>query len=158
MPEFVHRFTLSDLDQLSQMAQRLAPHLRVGDTLLLDGDLGAGKTTFISALCRALGSKADVTSPTYTIAQLYSAPLGPLVHIDAYRLDQPAEVWDLGYEEQMEEGLTFIEWGQRVAPEFPDALRLHFTITGENERELEMSAAEQDWQSRLETLAEDCAQ
>ncbi len=154
VPKFHHSYTLSNLDQLSRLAKRLASQLRVGDTLLLDGDLGAGKTTFIKALCQALGSPDEVTSPTYTIAQLYTSPLGPLVHIDAYRLNNPGEVWDLGYDEQMESGLTFIEWGHRVGEVFPDALQLRLDITGENERSLEFVANSREWHSRLAAMAE----
>ncbi len=152
MPNLALSFRLSDLSQLKAFAEGLAARLRPGDSLLLDGDLGAGKTTFIKDLCQALGSSDVVTSPTYTIAQLYQSRLGPLVHIDAYRLSQGAEIWDLGYEEQMEEGLTFIEWGQRVCGDFPEALRIEFVILSDRERQANITASQADWADRLADL------
>lgn len=152
MPAVLQTHAACSLDQLATLAQRLAALLRAGDVVLLDGDLGAGKTALVTALCSALGSRNTVTSPTYTIAQLYHCPLGPIVHLDAYRLKSSNEVWDLGYEEEMDAGLTLIEWGQKVADAFPDALRIAIEIESETRRSIALSAQNQAWTDRLQAL------
>lgn len=152
MPALFQTLAVASLDQLAAFARRLAPVLDAGDTVLFDGNLGAGKTTLIKDLCQALGCHDAVTSPTYTIAQLYHAPLGPILHLDAYRLKSSGELWDLGYDEEMETGLTLIEWGQKVADDFPDALRIEMQIEGDTQRQLILSSESPQWQQRLQTL------
>lgn len=96
-----------------RLAQRLAPHLRGGDLLILTGSLGAGKTFFTRALCHALGLGEDerVTSPTFTLAHEYETN-PPLIHADLYRLAHEEEVFELGLETQRTEGrLLVVEWG-----------------------------------------------
>ncbi len=120
-------------------AAALAPYLRTGQTLLLQGDLGAGKSTFARALIRALpladGSLAPdeiVPSPTFTLLQTYDRALGPVYHFDLYRLSDPEEVWELGWEEAQAEGLSLIEWPQRLGPLRPKgALSLSLSHQGE---------------------------
>ena len=115
-------------------AQGLAPQLTAGQTLLLEGDLGAGKSTFARAVIRALpladGSLASdeiVPSPTFTLVQVYERALGPVYHFDLYRLKDPGEVWELGWEEAQTEGLRLIEWPQRLGHLTPKgALTLRF--------------------------------
>ena len=96
-----------------RLAQHLAPHIRAGDLLLLEGDLGAGKTFFARALCRALGVPPflPVTSPTFTLVHEYDGRL-PITHADLYRLRDPAELPDLGLRERRADGAVLIvEWG-----------------------------------------------
>ncbi len=152
MPALFQTLAVASLDELAAFARRLAPVLDAGDTVLFDGNLGAGKTTLIKDLCQALGCRDAVTSPTYTIAQLYHAPLGPILHLDAYRLNSSGELWDLGYDEEMETGLTLIEWGQKVADDFPDALRVELQIEGDTQRQLILSSESPQWHQRLQTL------
>lgn len=96
------------------LAAALAPRLRAGDVLRLDGPLGAGKTTLVRALVAALGGDAaQVASPTFTLLHQYDcAP--PLVHIDAYRLSGPGDLAGLGFDELAEGAISAIEWSQRV--------------------------------------------
>lgn len=120
-------------------AQALAPHLSAGQAILLEGDLGAGKSTFARALIRALpladGSLAPdeiVPSPTFTLLQTYERGLGPVYHFDLYRLSDPEEVWELGWEEAQADGLSLIEWPQRLGPLRPkSSLALNLRTEGE---------------------------
>ena len=82
-----------DMDAL---ARTLAPHLRLGDVFLLNGDLGAGKTKFVRGVAQALGVQEDVTSPTFTILISYRTGSLPINHFDLYRLDDSEELTDIG--------------------------------------------------------------
>jgi tRNA threonylcarbamoyl adenosine modification protein YjeE len=107
-------FALPDPAATARLAQELAPALRAGDLLLLDGPLGAGKTTLVRALVEALGGDpAQVASPTFTLLHRYPARL-PVVHVDAYRLGGPADLAGLGFDELCEDGVGMIEWAARV--------------------------------------------
>jgi tRNA threonylcarbamoyladenosine biosynthesis protein TsaE len=135
---------LPDLNATQALADRLAPHLACGDLVALEGDLGAGKTEFARALIRARTGDAtlDVPSPTFTLVQLYDDAAGcALWHFDLYRLQQPDEVLELGWDEALD-GLVLVEWPDRlgdlapidrltvrlVAGPRPDAR--HVTLTG----------------------------
>lgn len=108
------------------VAAMLAPHLRPGDVILLKGGLATGKTTFVKAVASAMGSQALVTSPTFTLAHFYPFDLGTIMHVDAYRLSGIPEYRDLGLEEYLDGAVTLIEWGEKIADEFPDHLMVDF--------------------------------
>ncbi len=111
-------FALEDLAATARFARALAASLEVDDVLLMDGPLGAGKTTVVRLLVEALGGDpAQVSSPTYTLLHRYDARM-PVVHVDAYRLGSAGEIHGLGFEEQMEGGIGVIEWAERVAGAF----------------------------------------
>jgi tRNA threonylcarbamoyladenosine biosynthesis protein TsaE len=134
-------------EQTRAVAVALAPRLRPGDALLLKGPLASGKTAFVQELVAALGSKAEVTSPTFTIAQFYQIPSGTFLHIDAYRLSSVAEFRDLALEDFVAESLTAVEWGDIVEQEFPDALSIDFEFVEneDNSRRLTFSAKVERW-------------
>jgi tRNA threonylcarbamoyladenosine biosynthesis protein TsaE len=96
----------------------IAPLLRVGDLVVLNGDLGAGKTTFTKGLARGLGVTQRVTSPTFTIVQEYEGRV-PIAHVDVYRLERIQELHDFGFEELIEAAVTIVEWGEAIAPVLP---------------------------------------
>jgi tRNA threonylcarbamoyladenosine biosynthesis protein TsaE len=90
--------------------------VRAGDVVLLSGELGAGKTTFTRGLVRRLGGGESVTSPTFTLCQQYDTT-PPVAHVDCWRLEQTAELVDLGLDEMLDEGACVVaEWGERAAP------------------------------------------
>ena len=136
------------------VAVALAPLLRLGDAMMLKGPLASGKTAFVQELVAALGSKAEVTSPTFTIAQFYPLPSGTFLHIDAYRLSSVAEFRDLALEDFVAESITAVEWGDIVEQDFPNALSIDFEFVAneDNSRKLTFSASSEEWQTRLESL------
>lgn len=106
-----------------EVAAELAAELRPGDVVLLEGDLGAGKTTFVQGLSSALGVHVPVTSPTFTLVNVYPTQKGfPLVHVDVYRLERLSEVVDLALGELIDDGaVVAVEWGERAAEALPPA-------------------------------------
>ncbi len=114
-----------------RFAQQMAARLRRGDVLFLEGDLGMGKSVFARALIRSLTGDPglDVPSPTFTLVQTYDTEKGPLWHFDLYRIKDPDEIWELGWEEALGGGIILVEWpsrlGNGLAP--PDRLTLGFT-------------------------------
>ncbi|MBX9924894.1 MAG: tRNA (adenosine(37)-N6)-threonylcarbamoyltransferase complex ATPase subunit type 1 TsaE [Hyphomicrobiaceae bacterium] len=108
-------FTAIDEAGLTRLAQRVAFAVRPGDLILLDGDLGAGKTTFARAMLRALGHPADaeVPSPTFTLVQSYETPRMTVAHFDLYRLSDAAELDELGLDDALAGGIALVEWPER---------------------------------------------
>jgi tRNA threonylcarbamoyladenosine biosynthesis protein TsaE len=106
-----------------------------GALIILTGPLGAGKTTLVQALAKALGSDAQVSSPTYTLIHEYPTSQGTLVHIDAYRLPSTDALLDLGLEDYLERSkLVVVEWGEGLLKQFPDAWQVKLSFVGEDRR------------------------
>ncbi|HKP80671.1 MAG TPA: tRNA (adenosine(37)-N6)-threonylcarbamoyltransferase complex ATPase subunit type 1 TsaE [Pyrinomonadaceae bacterium] len=146
--------TCKSREETARVAAALAPFLRAGDAMLLKGPLASGKTAFVQELVAALGSKAEVTSPTFTLAQFYQLPAGTFLHIDAYRLSSVAEFRDLGLEDFVPESITAVEWGDIVEEDFTNALTITFEFVPnhDNWRKLTFSAAAERWQPVLSNL------
>ncbi len=112
--------------ETSRLAEELGELLQAGDVLALEGDLGAGKTTFTKGIAKALGVTRTVNSPTFTIMKQYQGKF-PLYHFDVYRLENEDE--DFGFDEYFEgEGVTVIEWAHLIGSQLP-AQRLSISIT-----------------------------
>ena len=129
--------------ETEQLGARLARVLEPGDVIAFRGDLGAGKTAFTRGLARGLGIREPVTSPTYTIVNEYPQGRLPLFHFDMYRLSDPEELFDLGWEDYLaREGVCAVEWSENVAEALSDPILIsirrdpaeedtrHITITG----------------------------
>ena len=146
--------TCRSREETRAVAAALAPLLRPGDSLLLKGPLASGKTAFVQELVAALGSKAEVTSPTFTIAQFYPIPSGTFLHIDAYRLSSVAEFRDLALADFVAESVTAVEWGDIVEQEFSNALSINFEFVEneDNSRKLMFSATAERWAPVLVAL------
>ena len=108
-------------EETAKIATDLASTLKPGDVILLHGTLGMGKTVFARALIRALTGNADedVPSPTFTLIQTYGAPDGPVYHFDLYRIEDPDEILQLGWEDALDDGITIVEWPERLGPYKP---------------------------------------
>ena len=91
----------------------MGERLRSGDVVLLLGELGAGKTTFVRGVAQGTGSKSDVASPTFQLVRIYPGRV-QLAHVDLYRIESSAELRDLGLEELAEQGAVVVEWGDRL--------------------------------------------
>jgi tRNA threonylcarbamoyladenosine biosynthesis protein TsaE len=121
-------------DETEALAAAVGGLLRVGDVVVLAGELGAGKTTFAKGLARGLGVIDTVTSPTFTIVQHYVGRV-PVAHVDVYRLDRMQELHDLGFEELIESGVTIVEWGDAIAPVLPrDRLTIRMGTVEDDDR------------------------
>jgi tRNA threonylcarbamoyladenosine biosynthesis protein TsaE len=134
-PAGAWQITVATAAEMRALGRRLAALLRPGDLVILNGCLGAGKTTLVQGIGEGLGVRGPVTSPTFVIARVHPSVTGgpDLVHADAYRLASPAEVDDLDLDDAMDSSVTVVEWGGGLA-EGLAADRLEVTITpGEQE-------------------------
>jgi len=122
---------LADEDATTALAVRIARLAARGDVIALKGDLGSGKTTFARAFISARGNREDeVPSPTFTLVQLYEpgpSETAPIWHFDLYRLRAAEEAWELGIEDAFNDGISLIEWPERLGPLLPSR-RLEITF------------------------------
>ena len=110
--------------ELEAEGQALGRSLPAGAVLAFEGELGAGKTTFIQAITRGLGVTAPATSPTYALVHRYQGRRGPVFHLDCFRLRSPDEAADLDWEGLLGEGdAVLVEWPERAGPWLPRVTR-----------------------------------
>ena len=130
-------------EQTVRFGARLGELLRPGDVLALSGELGAGKTTFVSGLSRGWGSSDQVTSPTFVLVNEYRRPNGQrLWHLDGYRLNSGQEALDLGLDDLLAgDGLLVVEWPERLAEVLPaERLTLQLAWVDHSRRSLRLAA------------------
>lgn len=144
------------------LGRALARLLRAGDVVALSGDLGAGKTALARALIRALPGPADapegadtateeVPSPTFTLVQIYERAPAPVWHFDLYRIEDPAEIEELGFSDALAEGISLIEWPERLGNRLPaEALHIVLAFAGEGRHARLQGGG--DWSQRLAEL------
>ena len=127
---FRGQVALPDLAATGALGVAIAAGLRTGDAVALWGDLGAGKTTLARAVLRALGVAGEVPSPTFTLVQTYDTPHLAVSHFDLYRLKQPREMEQLGFDDALEHGAVLVEWPERALEALPlDALHVRLGMT-----------------------------
>ncbi|WP_440958116.1 tRNA (adenosine(37)-N6)-threonylcarbamoyltransferase complex ATPase subunit type 1 TsaE [Oceanicaulis sp. LC35] len=147
--------SLPDPAANADLGARLARLLKAGDAVLLEGGLGAGKTTLARGAIEALTGIADAPSPTYTLVQHYETQEGlVLLHADLYRLEDPEELDELGIDEALDHGAALIEWPDRMGGWRPaDRLdiTLEDTVAGGRTARLK---AHGSWETRLGGLAD----
>jgi tRNA threonylcarbamoyladenosine biosynthesis protein TsaE len=123
---------LATTDETRMLGEAVASLTRPGDVLLLVGELGAGKTTFAQGIASGLRVRGDVTSPTFVISRIHPSLVGgpALVHVDAYRLGDEAELDDLDLDAYVDGAVTVVEWGEGIAEALsPHRLRVHLART-----------------------------
>jgi len=126
-------------EETIQLGQELASELRPGSVVALYGELGAGKTCFIKGVCKGLGVQEEVTSPSFTLLNLYQGRL-PVYHFDFFRLQTPEEAWDIGFGEFIyQDGVSLIEWAEKVKDILPEGrIDVFLKRINKNLREIEI--------------------
>lgn len=142
---------LPDESATASFATRVAAAARPGDVIALWGALGIGKTSFARAFIRArAGAEEAVPSPTFTLVQVYDLPGGAVWHFDCYRLRRPEEIWELGIEEALADGITLIEWPDRLASLLPaERLDLHLLSGARPQSRRAELTASASWAGRM---------
>jgi tRNA threonylcarbamoyladenosine biosynthesis protein TsaE len=158
----IRRYQLPDEAATAALAILLADRLQPGDAILLDGALGVGKTCFARALIRHLsGNETEVPSPSFNLVLTYDIPPdrfkgGTLWHFDLYRVSNPRELDELGLDDALRDGVTLIEWPDRLGPQTPtNALTLSLSLLTDaaGPRRAELNGNER-WATRLADLPE----
>ena len=139
-------------DQTHLLGERLGKTVKENMVILLDGDLGAGKTTLTQGIAKGLGIKRNVTSPTFTIQKIYHGGRMNFYHIDAYRMEGIEQ--DLGFDEYFyDDGLTVIEWSQFMEYLIPDEyLKISIHLLNDGSREFVFQAKGLIYENLLEDI------
>lgn len=142
---------LPDLAAMQALGERIAARLRPGDVVALTGGLGTGKTTLSRAILAALGYEAEVPSPTFTIIETYDPPAVrlPLVHADFYRLEDPAEVEEIGLDDYREGAALLAEWPDHAGGFSHEAACLSITLEISGNGRKAIVEAGPDWLERM---------
>jgi tRNA threonylcarbamoyladenosine biosynthesis protein TsaE len=116
--------TINSIEEIHTTAKKFLDEIGDNKIFAFNGKMGAGKTTFIKAICEVMGVKETINSPTFSIVNEYEAADGSIIyHFDCYRINKIQEALDLGAEEYLYSGnLCFIEWSENIAPLLPDTL------------------------------------
>ena len=133
------------LEELPQIAIQIVKWISNEQICLVNGQMGAGKTTLIKAICEQLGVIDNVSSPTFSIVNEYATHLGQRIyHFDFYRLKSEKEAWDMGIEEYFESGsLCFLEWASQIPSFVPDRhIEIQIDIVSDHQRILKLSRYE----------------
>jgi tRNA threonylcarbamoyladenosine biosynthesis protein TsaE len=141
---------VSSPDAMEALGARLAHVLRAGDVVALHGGLGAGKTTLARGLLLGLGHDGEVPSPSFPVIQPYDAPSLrlPVAHVDLYRIEDQAELVELGLDEWLDAGALIVEWPDRLGPAFlTNALQLTLSVRADGARDLTASVP-RAWEGR----------
>ncbi len=121
----MNKLETHSFEETVEVGLKLGNVLKPGDVILLSGDLGTGKTALTNGIAKALGIDAYITSPTFNLVNEYEGRL-PLYHFDVYRIADPDEMFDIGFDEYLNNcGVTVIEWGEQISEILPlDIIRV----------------------------------
>lgn len=138
-----------NLVEAAQIGAALGKVLRAGDVILLNGNLGAGKTTLARGILQQRGLQSEAPSPSFAIVQPYAPPEVdfPIAHVDLYRIEDQSELLELGLDDYLYDGALMIEWPERLGEQgWPGALSL--TITGEGDVRILTADVPKNWEKR----------
>ena len=121
-------------EETMNFASKLAEKLNIGDTIVLNGDLGSGKTKFTEGFLKFFGLEKEISSPTFTIVNEYNAKNINIYHFDVYRFSNSSEFYAIGGEDYFSQGICIIEWGQIISDALPkEYIEINFEKFDENE-------------------------
>ena len=135
------KYVVKNLEETKMVAIEFANRLKIGDVVLLSGDLGAGKTTFTQFVFKSLGVNDVVNSPTFAVLKTYKGKDCNLNHFDTYRITTE-EAIECGFDEVLSDksSITFVEWSDMISPLIPKKnIKVNIKIINENEREIEIN-------------------
>lgn len=144
MVAFETSFVLTGEAATRKLGAQIAGGLHPGDVIALSGELGAGKTTLVRGILRALGVTEEVPSPTFTLVQSYQTETLAVYHFDLYRLGSAAEMAELGIEDALDEGAILVEWPENGLPAslLENALRISLFADGPVTRDIRLAGPE----------------
>lgn len=130
------QITINSVSELPTVATELLTYSKGQKFFIFEGDMAAGKTTFIKSFCEAIGVADVVSSPTFSIVNEYESNDGPVYHFDFYRLKNLQEAYDIGYEEYFYSGdYCLVEWPSKVEELLPEQyIKIEITVTGSEQR------------------------
>lgn len=149
------KINIASQNQTEDLAREIAARARQGDVIALHGDLGVGKSVFARQFIRCLTSDdEEVPSPTFTLVQIYDTDAGELFHFDLYRLEHPDDSLELGIEEAFADGISLVEWPQRLGAYLPwDCLNITLIPgDGDDTSRIITLDSQGDWQQRIEGI------
>ena len=147
---------LPDEAATAAFAARISALAEVGDVIALKGDLGCGKTSFARSFIRARGGAEEVPSPTFTLVQIYELTSAAIWHFDLYRIKSSEEAWELGIEDAFSEGISLIEWPERLGPLLPRRrLEIEFLFGDRPDERRALIDAGESWRQRLAGISAD---
>ncbi|KUK10480.1 MAG: hypothetical protein XD50_1232 [Clostridia bacterium 41_269] len=150
-------FIIKDAEAMKKLGEILGSLLNEGNIVCLSGELGAGKTVLAGGIAKGLGVKEHVTSPTFTLIKEYKGKF-PLYHVDVYRLDDPAEIFELGLDEYLYgQGVTVIEWADRIKEYLiADYMNIKIEKLGDEKRMVKISSNSSNYTHITRELERKC--
>lgn len=142
------------INDTKEFAARIASVLEPGDVVILEGDIGSGKTQFSKLCCHALGYKQIVTSPSYTIANIYSLNEFDIVHADFYRIKNEVELLETGLDNYLDKSITLVEWGEKFEDYFDSFLKIkmEFVEDCQSCRKITVTYSGRRWTNTFKTI------
>lgn len=146
-------FISNSEDDTKKLAEKVADVAKMRDVFALYGTLGMGKSVFSRAFIQHLTAADDVPSPTFTLLQIYEAKDFDIYHYDMYRIKSPEEVFELGIEDAFYQGVSLIEWPEKMERYLPShAIKIEILPLGENSRRILISCENSDQLRRLKSI------
>jgi tRNA threonylcarbamoyladenosine biosynthesis protein TsaE len=135
-------FIIESLENINEVAKAFLDKYSGNKVIAMYGDMGVGKTTFVKAVCRTLGMEDEASSPSFSIVNEYRGENKTIYHFDFYRINEPEEAYDFGYEEYFYSGnMCFVEWPEKIDSLMPeDALVMKFTEREDGVRIIDVEA------------------